>query len=97
MTPDYLNALADLADPDELWKLTVFVQIKLSPEKRRQLDTGVALRRHSDHIWRLRALLDTGKSLLLTPLSVNGTDVRTIPTPRSIVKRQAERKKYVSE
>ena len=84
MTPEYLNELADLADPDQLWRLAGFNQMDLPAEKRRQLDAGIALRRHAEYVRRLRELLGTGKSLLLTPLSANGTDVRTVPMPKEI-------------
>ena len=87
MTPEYLRELADLADPEQLWRLSCFDQMDLPPEKRRQLDAGVALRRHAEHVRRLRELLGTGQSLLLTPLSPNGTDVRTVPMPAEIAKR----------
>lgn len=84
MTPEYLHELADLADPDELWRLSPLDQINLPPEKRHQLDTGVALRRHADHVRRLRGLLGIGNSLLLTPISKNGTDIRTVKAPRLV-------------
>src|SRR3569832_2055278 len=93
MTPEYLNELADLADPDNLWRLSGRAQMALPPEKRRQLDTGGALRRHAAHVQRLRGLLGTGKSLLLTPLSLNGTDVRTVPMPDEIKGRQARQER----
>ena len=32
----------------------------------------------------MRDLLDTGRSLLLTPLSMSGADVRTVPMPAGI-------------
>lgn len=86
MTPEYLNELADLADPDQLWRLAVLKQLELPPEKRRQLDMGVALRRHATHIKELRAYLGTGKSLLITPLSSNGTHHHSVPTPKSVLK-----------
>lgn len=81
MTPEYLDELADIADPDQLWRLPGMAQLDLPPEKRRQLDAGVALRRHSAHIQRLRTLMGTGRSLLITPLSPNGTAVKTVETP----------------
>ena len=81
MSPEYLMELADLADPDQLWRLPVFDALSLPPEKRRQLDTGVALRRHANHIERLRNLLPLGKSLLITPLSDNGAAFMTVDPP----------------
>ena len=83
MTPEYLLELADLADPDKLWRLPLFDQLELPPEKRRQLDAGVALRRYSSHLDRLRALLDSDRSLLITPLSLSGLAIKTVPTPAS--------------
>lgn len=87
MSPEYIKQLADWADPDKLWRLSPFKQRDLPPEQRKQLDAGVALRRHAAHVRELRELLGTGKSLLLTPLSPNGTDHRTAPTPRNIMRR----------
>jgi hypothetical protein len=81
MTPEYLERLADLADPDGLWRLSPFEQMKLPASKRYQLDTGVALRRHADHKQRLLVLLGQRKSLLITPLSANGTATKTVNTP----------------
>ena len=81
LTPEYLYELADIADPDQLWRLNPFAQIELPKEKRQQLDAGVALRRHAEHIGRLRELLGTGKSLIVTPLTKNSTAVMTIDAP----------------
>lgn len=83
MSPEYLNELADAADPERLWTLSPFVQMELPPEKRRQLDAGVALRRYASHVRDMNALLGTGKSLALTPLSALSTARTTIPTPDS--------------
>ena len=87
MTPEYLEELADAADPDKLWRRGCLDRADFTAKQRQQLDTGVALRRHANHVRRLRALQDTGKSLLLTPLSLSGTDIRTVPTPSDIQKR----------
>lgn len=81
ITPAYLYELADIADPDKLWQLPGMQILDLPPEKRRQLDTGVALRRHAAHTQRLMDLLGTGKSLVITPLSPNGSAIATIDTP----------------
>lgn len=81
MTPEYLNELADLADPDQLWRLAGLDQLALPLDKRRQLDTGVALRRHAGHVAELQALIGTGKSLLITQLSPNGSAHMTLATP----------------
>lgn len=83
MTPEYLEELADLADPDQLWRTPVLERDKLTDQQRQQLDTGVALRRHADHVRRLRELLGTGTSLLYTPLSVSGVATKKVPAPDS--------------
>ena len=84
MTPEYVNELADLADPDELWTLAARVQIGLSPHKRRQLDAGIALRRYAAYLERLRETLRLNKSLLITPLSANGIHSSVVPTPDDV-------------
>lgn len=81
MSPDYLRQLADLADPDELWKGPILDYLELPEEKRRQLDMGLALRRHASHIETLLDLLEKKRSLLITPLSSNRTAVRSTRTP----------------
>ena len=45
MTPEYLNELADLADPNQLWRLSGMDRMDLPPEKRlRELQgTGLSL------------------------------------------------------
>lgn len=91
MTPEYLEELADIADPNELWRRCWLDREGFTPEQKRQLDTGVALRRHASHVRRMAGLLGTGKSLLLTPLSMNGTEINTVPTPARIVKRMGLR------
>lgn len=84
MTPDYLEQLADLADPDKLWRLGAFDQLELPPEKRRQLDTGVALRRYAEHRRRFLNALADQKSLLITPLSSLGSVSRVVDTPNDL-------------
>jgi hypothetical protein len=81
MTPEYLEELADIADPDKLWKLSGWSKEELTPEQKKQVDMGVALRRHADHIRQLRKLLDEGRSLLITPLSKNGSAIKSVDTP----------------
>lgn len=81
MTPEYLEQLADLADPDKLWRLGAFEQLDLPPEKRRQLDAGVALRRYASHERRLLEVLAERKSLLITPLSTCGVASTVVATP----------------
>lgn len=81
MTPEYLEELADLADPGQLWRLRGLDQLDLPADKRRQLDAGVALRRHASHVRQLDALRKEGRSLLLTPLSLGGTAIMAVDTP----------------
>jgi hypothetical protein len=81
MTPQYLNELADLADPDELWRLGCFEQMSLPPDKRKQLDAGVALRRYADHMATLARALERKESVLITPLSSCGQATMRMDTP----------------
>jgi hypothetical protein len=81
VTPEYLNELADLADPEQLWTLPGLSHLELPPGKRRQLDMGVALRRYAAHVRDVQALLGTGRSWLITPLSPNGTARCAVETP----------------
>lgn len=93
MTPEYLEDLANAADPEQLWRTPALEQLDLPMSKRRQLDAGIALRRHASHVRRLNELLDTGKSLLITPLSLIGTATKTVPIPDSHLKLLMDRKK----
>lgn len=79
MTPEYLEHLADLADPGKLWRLSPLTDLTL--EQSVQRDTGIALRRHASHQRRLNALIGTGNALCLTPLSPNGVFTKIIPAP----------------
>lgn len=79
MTPEYLEHLANLVDPDKLWQRTPFEELTL--EQSHQRDTGIALRRHAAHVRRLHTLLGTGYSLLITPLSHNAVRTSSWPTP----------------
>lgn len=81
MTPEYLEELADIADPEQLWRLPGLKQLDLPPEKRRQLDAGVALRRHARHVRTLRQLLEEKRSLLITPLGSNHRASKSVDTP----------------
>lgn len=83
MTPAYLRRLADLADPEKLCRIGVFEQLELPPEKREQLDAGIALRRHAAHIEELNRVFLEQRSLLITPLQTDGmgTAVRTVDKP----------------
>lgn len=91
MTPEYLLQLADIADPDQLWRLGWEEQQNLPQEKRHQLDMGVALRQQADHVRILQELVGTGTSLLITPLSsYNHTDKRLTRMPAALRRRLAE-------
>ena len=79
--PDYIDELADLADPDKLWRLPGLEQIDLPPEKRRQLDMGVYLRRHAANLRDLQRALDQKKSWLITPLGPSSTARMIVDTP----------------
>lgn len=82
MSPEYLHQLADLADPDELWRRGGLNNRALMPEKQRQqLDTGVALRRYARHIDDLRRALSGQCSLLITPLSLSGAATLFVEIP----------------
>lgn len=83
MTPEYLNELADMVDPDQLWQVNPFAQMWLAPELRKKLHAGVALRRYAEIVKQLDELLGTGRSLVLTPLSRHGKAWMTIPAPDS--------------
>ena len=91
MAPEYLEELAKLADPSKLWRRAILDRLDFTSEQKQQLDTGVALRRHASHGRRLNALLGTGKSLLVTPLSLNGVATKTVPIPDSHAKLLADR------
>ena len=78
--PKYLDELADIADPYQLWRLPLLDQVDLDPAHRRQLDMGVALRRYAAHRREMESLIGTGKSLLLTPLGKNGSSHAHVPT-----------------
>lgn len=81
MTPEYLNELADIADPEKLWRRAGLDRLNFTPEQKQQLDTGVALRRHAHHVQSVRELIGTGMSLVITPLSRSGVAIMTIPAP----------------
>lgn len=81
MTPEYLEQLAEAADPDQVWRTPLLEQASLPAVKRRQMDMGVALRRHASHIRDLQKLIGSGRSLLLTPYGPSVTSVATIETP----------------
>jgi hypothetical protein len=81
MTPEYIEELAQRADPDELWRRNPFDQMKLPPEQRKQLDTAVALRRYAHLLRDVDRAAQEGKSWLITKLGPSSTAVRSIETP----------------
>lgn len=81
MTPEYLNELADIADPEKLWRRAGLDRGDFTPEQKRQLDTGVALRRHAHHVQMVRELIGTGNSLVITPLYQSAIAIMTISAP----------------
>lgn len=81
MSPEYLEELADRADPDKLWRLSGIDQRDLSEEQRHQMLTGVALRRHASYVRALRGALTAGKSLCVTPLGTSGFTQTLVDPP----------------
>jgi hypothetical protein len=88
--PEYLEELADIADPDQLWRLPPFTQMELPPEKRKQLDTGVALRRYASHLRDLATAANQGKSLVLTRVGMNTTRISYRTPPKAWVGARTE-------
>lgn len=81
-TREYLYELADMVDPDRLWRLPGLEQLELPEAKRKQLDAGVWLRRHGAHLDELARARAEGKSVLITPLSPGSTAHKFVATPR---------------
>lgn len=81
MTPYEIMKLADLADPDQLWRRNGIEAQGFTPEQRNQMMTGVLLRRHADDVRRIAMLRGRGLSLVITPVGGNGRAVMTIETP----------------
>lgn len=81
MTPEYLEQLADIADPHKLWRKSGLERLKFTPEQKLQIDTGVALRRHADYLRRLARALEEKRSYLVTPLSSNSSASKFVTTP----------------
>lgn len=81
MSPEYIEQLAQRADPDDLWRLAGIDQLELPPEKRKQLDTAVALRRYARLLRDVDRAAQEGKSWLITSLGPSSTAVRSIKTP----------------
>lgn len=87
MKPEYLEELAQRADPNNLWRLSGIDQRdRLTPDQRKQLDTAVALRRYASHLEELQGCLNEHRSLLITPLSLNSSARKSVETPPYHVK-----------
>lgn len=83
MSPEYLNELADIADPDKLWRFSGLEQRALPVELKRQLDTGVALRRYASRMKELDLAFLEHRSLLETKLGPSHFARMTVDTPYS--------------
>lgn len=81
LTPEYIRELADIADPDELWRIASFDHLDLTPEKIKQLDTGIALRRYASHVSSLLGAMEHGKSVLVTQVTKNSFAQKIVNTP----------------
>ncbi len=81
MTPEYLELLANKADPDQLWRLAGMDIIELPTDKRQQLDAGVALRRYASHLRSVASALAEKRSWLITPLGNSVTARMMVDTP----------------
>lgn len=90
MTPEYLEEMADKVDTEQFWRLSPWDQMKLPPEQRWRLDAGVALRRYASHVREMHEVLAKRQSLLLTPLSSNGSVHQHVPTPKKYRDRQGK-------
>ncbi len=86
MTPEYLRELADMIDQEKLWQLGLIEQLDLPEEKKKILDAGIALRRYAHDVEFLHKQIGTGKSVLITQLSLSGRDVRCVDTPKGVIK-----------
>jgi hypothetical protein len=80
-SPEYIEELAERADPDQLWRRNPIDQLELPPDQRMQLDTAVALRRYAHHLRDLRRAREARQSWLITPLGPHGSAVKAIKTP----------------
>ena len=81
MTPEYLEELAERADPEQLWRRRGMDHHLFTPEQKKSMDTAVALRRYASHIEELRDIMGKRKSLLITPFTPNSSARKTIETP----------------
>lgn len=82
MTPEYLEQLADRADPQKLWQRSGIEQMAMPEDMKAQLNTGVALRRYAALLREFRGVLDLKKSLLITPLGPVSTAKKVVDSPR---------------
>lgn len=80
MRPEYIDELADMVDPDEIWKRSL-LDDTLTDQQKRQRDAGVALRRHASHLRELERALEEKKSILITPLGPSFIAIRMTETP----------------
>ncbi|WP_438979610.1 hypothetical protein [Polynucleobacter sp.] len=81
MTPERLEELAAMSDPDKLWQLDINERKALPPEKKAQLEISIALRRYAVHQQRLSIALKSKQSLLITPMSKNSQAVKFVDIP----------------
>lgn len=81
MHPDYLEDLAYVADPDELWRLSFLEKKNLPPDKLNQLHIGIALRRYANFIRSLNHSGEQGKIVLITAICDNGVFTEFVETP----------------
>lgn len=81
MTPEYIEELANIADPEKLWQLGFVECVNLTPEQRNKLNTGIALRRYAAHLMQLDDVRKAQRSLLITPLFGRGAAIKSIDTP----------------
>ena len=90
MSPQYLEELANIVDPDEYWALSLEVQRNLPPEKKAKLDAGVALRRYANLERSIRELIPTERSLLITPFTEVTVAYDFMNTPPDILMRKKD-------
>jgi alanyl-tRNA synthetase len=83
MSPDYLMKLADLADPDQLWRRAGLDRADFTELQKQQLDTGVALRRHARHTQEVDEAYQKGLSYCITKLGPSHYTKGAIPPPEN--------------
>lgn len=91
-SPEYLEELAQRADPDNLWQRNPFDQLALPSEQRKQLDTAVALRRYAGVILDMERAAKEGKSLVLTRLGPSVTARDFVPMKKRHLESVARRR-----